>query len=612
MPWSLTPDRALLTTAATAAALVLAAAAAQARPVVEFATCDGGCRGYQGIQDLAIADAGDVVVVGHYPWDCDRGPTDAYVARFAAGGERLFRSEFGGHLADEAKGVAIDAAGNLWVTGTTRSSRCCRPFPTADPYQADNAGGADAFVTKLDPSGQTILYSTFLGGSGDDRGTDIAIDDGGRIVVAGATSSADFPTASPTQPEPGGGEDAFVAVFDPTGARLLFATYLGGSGDDAATRLALAGESVVVVGTTGSADLPVAATDPDGPFQPDYGGGASDAFVARFTIAGALEAVSYLGGSGRDEGHAVAAGAGGAAFVAGSTDSPDFPTVRPLQPELSFSPEADAFLARVEPEGTTFGYSTYLGTGRPVACASPPTTSPTPCIAVAVDSAGHAFVSAPGVFLIEVAPDGSRRLGTTNGFGGGALATVGAGGVLYAAGRTGSALFPTLEAHDPDHRWFETEKGWLIRLRARPSPDAAFEEDDPRIAYAGSWADERREGNSGGGARRSEQAGARAVVTFEGTGIRLLGRRDPAAGTVRVTLDQDPERQNLTLDLYAPEPEARSILVSFTGLTPGTHTLTLEVTGEHGPRSAGAAVWLDGFDVLGAPSSPAGEWRAAR
>lgn len=608
MPWSLTHDRALnLATAALIPILALAAGAAEARPVVDFATYHGGCRGYQGIQDLAIDAAGDVVVAGHYPWDCDRGPSDAFVARFAADGERVVHAEFGGHLADEAKAVAIDAAGNLWVTGATRSSRCCRPFPAVDPIQADNAGGADAFVVQLDPLGRDVLFATFLGGSGDDRGTAIAIDGAGRVVVAGVTASADFPTASPTQPEPGGGEDAFVAVLDPGGRRLTFATYLGGGGDDAAARLAADGESVVLVGTTSSTDLPVTADDPGGPFQPAYGGGASDAFVARFAGAGALEALSYLGGAGRDEGHGVAVAPGGAALVAGITDSADFPTVRPLQPALSHPPEADAFAARVERGATALGWSTYLATGRSAACASPPTTTPVRCVAVAADPAGKVFVSAEGVFLIEIAAGGERRIATTNGFGGGVLGVAPGGGVLYAAGQTRSPLFPTLRAYDPHHRWYETEEGWLARLLDRPDPGPAFEEGDPRIAYAGSWMVDKWEGHGGGHARRTEQPGARAVVTFEGTGIRLIGRRGPAAGTVRVTLDQDPERQGLPLDLYAVEPEGRSVLVSFTGLPPGIYTLTLEVVPERNPRSTGNAFWLDGFDVVGAGPEPAGE-----
>ena len=613
MPPSLTPDRAPSFARSIVLAVlvsVLVPGAARAA-VIEFATYHGGCRGHQGIQDLAVDAGGDVVVAGFYPWDCDGGLPDAYVTRFTAGGERVFRAEFGGHVADEAKGVAIDAEGNLWVTGATRSSRCCRPFPTVDPYQADNAGGADAFLTKLDPSGATVLYSTFLGGSGDDRGTDVAIDGAGRIIVAGVTASTDFPTAAPTQPQPGGGEDAFVAVFEPAGAHLLFSTYLGGGGDDQAARLALAGDAVLVAGTTSSTNLPVTAPGPEGPFQPEYGGGASDAFVARFAIGGgggggggALELLGYLGGSGRDEGHGIASavGQGGAAVLAGSTDSTDFPTVAPLQPEPSLPPEPDAFLARVEPSGAALAYSTYLATGRPIACDRPPGATPIPCVGIAVDAAGDVFVSAPGAFLIKVAADGARRLDSHAGFGG-TLGLVGDGGVLYAAGRTGSGLFPTFAAHDPNHRWFETEEGWLARLRDRPSPGAEFEEDDPRIAYAGTWTPEKWEGHSGGRALRTDQPGARAVITFEGTGIRLLGRRDPAGGIVRVTLDHDPDRQNLPLDLHAPEPEGRSVLLSFTGLNPGTHTLTLELTGDTNPRSQGTRFWLDGFDVFGAPSA---------
>ncbi len=586
--------------AAAAAALAVLPAAAS---VVEFASYHGGCRGYQGIQDLAVDAAGDVWVAGYRPWDCDQGPLEVHLAKYTAAGERVALEEFGGHLDDEAKAVAIDAAGNLWVAGTTRSSRCCRPFPTVDPLQADNAGGADAFLTRLDPSGATILYSTFLGGSGDDRATGLAIDPAGRIVIAGVTTSSDFPTFAPTQPLPGGGEDAFVAILEPDGSRLTFATYLGGSGDDAAARVALAGGSVLVAGTTTSSDLPVAALGPAQPYQAVYGGGSSDAFAARWTLDGGLEYVTYFGGAGRDRGEGVAAAPGGAAVVAGTTDSLDLPTRDPLQDGLSYPPAPDAFVARFDAAGSRLEFATYLPTGVPADCPPPPVTSRIPCAAVAVDAAGTLFVTAAGAFLIEVDP-AAPALSGHYGFGGSVIAPAGPG-AFYVAGRTGSPLLPTWAAHDPWRRPIELEKGWLIRLRRGDTPGAQHEEDDPRIAYFGDWAPDTWQGHSGRTARRAGAAGARATIEFEGTGIRLLGRRDPSGGIVRISLDADPERQALILDVHAPQPEGRSSLVSFTGLAPGRHTLTVEVTGTASERASGSFFWLDGFEVVGVEAAPA-------
>src|SRR5262249_13635256 len=146
-------------------------------------------------------------VVGVFPWDCDRGASDIFVAKFDPSGALVFRSTIGGQFADEANALAVDALGNIYVTGSTASNGCCRPFPVVGALQPVNAGGLDAFVLKLDPTGQTVLYSTFLGGTGDDRGTAIAVAADGRIYVAGATTSIDFPAVGPPQTAPGGGTD---------------------------------------------------------------------------------------------------------------------------------------------------------------------------------------------------------------------------------------------------------------------------------------------------------------------------------------------------------------------------------------------------------------------
>lgn len=581
----------------TAVLAALASSPATALPVVDFSTYHGGCHAYQGFEDLAVDRAGNVWAAGYYPWDCDGGSTEVRLVQYSPDGERLALRSFGGHFDDEPKGIAIDAAGNLWVAGTTRSRAAQRPFPTVDPYQADNAGGADAFVTQLDPTGTTILYSTFLGGSGDDRATDVAVDAAGRIVVTGVTASTDFPTFAPTQPLPGGGEDAFVVIFEPDGSQLAFATYFGGSGDDAASRLALAGGGILIAGTTSSSDLPVAAPGPAQPFQPVYGGGTSDAFGARWSLDGRLDYSTYLGGSGLDRGESVAAAADGTALIAGTTDSPDFPTRDPLQDSLSYPPAPDAWVAQLDATGSALQVSTYLPTGVPAECPPPPVTTRIPCAAVAVGADGTILVTAAGAFLIELAPDRLAIFGYY-GFGGSAIATTGDGAV-YIAGRTGSKLFPTYRADDARKDFFEEEQAWLTRLRRGTTPDAQFEENDPRIAYRGDWSAEKWKAHSGQSALRASVAGARAVITFEGTGIRVRGRRDPAGGRVLVSVDQNPLLEDMTLDVHAPQAQPRSPLISITGLSQGTHTLEIEVTGTSTERSAGTFFWLDGFDVVG-------------
>jgi hypothetical protein len=223
-------------------------------------------------------------------------------------------------------------------------------------------------------------------------------------------------------------------------------------------------------------------------------------------------------------------------------------------------------------------------------------TTRIPCAAVAAGAGGSIFVTAAGAFLIEL-DSVNLRLSGYYGFGGSAIEPTGTGG-FYIAGRTESLLFPTFDAEQPERSHVEEETGWLIRLDRVPTPDAAFEEDDPRITYQGEWGIEQWKGHSGQKARRASTAGATATIEFEGTGIRLRGRRDPGGGIVRISLDQNPQRQNMPFDVHAPQPEARAPLVSLTGLAAGPHTLTVEVTGTSSERASGTWFWLDGFDVF--------------
>jgi hypothetical protein len=578
-------------------------------PVVVYSTYYGGCRGRQGINDVAVDAAGNAYAVGNYPWDCDRGSPQAYVAKFSPEGTRLAGATFGGWFGDAPTGVALDASGNVYVTGWSEQVFPGPPqFPTtANALQPGNAGGRDAFVTKFDPTLGSILYSTLLGGTGDDVGADLEVDASATAYVAGRTTSLDFPTASASQPVLAGGQDAFVAALDATGSALVYSSYLGGSGDETVARLARMDSSVVVAGATSSTDLEARTADPAGPFQPSFGGGTADAFVARYCSAGQLEYLTYLGGSGRDEAYGVATDAFGFAYVTGGTSSPDYPTAAALQPSLSFPPEADAFVTKLAPTGGSLAYSTYLQVGGDVAecfaLGSPLVAAP--CGGIAVGPGGEAHVTAKRVFAVRLDASGTSRTDTFNGFGGNAIA-LGGGGECIVSGRLAfsppSQLYPTVNAFRSQLASYEDETGTLARITEAPNPNAAVEQDDPRIAYTGAWETVSSAEASGGSLARSAESGAKAVLTFDGTGIQLIGRRDASSGIVRVSLDQDPFRQNLGLDTYASPAEPRSLLVSFSGLNQGQHTLVLEVAGAHGGRSAGSWVTIDGFSVLGAPA----------
>ena len=239
----------------------------------------------------------------------------------ATGTALVYSTYLGGTSVENGNGIAVDAAGNAYVTGTTLST----DFPTTPgAYQTASGGGEDAFVTKLNATGTALVYSTYLGGSGSDDGLGIAVDAAGNAYATGQTASTNFPTTTGAyQTTFGGVEDAFVAKLNATGTALVYSTYLGGTGFDIGIGIAVdTAGSAYVTGVTESTDFP---TTP-GAFQTIYGGG-EDAFVTKLNPTGtALVYSTYLGGSGLDGGNGIAVDAAGNAYVTGATGSPDFPT----------------------------------------------------------------------------------------------------------------------------------------------------------------------------------------------------------------------------------------------------------------------------------------------
>jgi hypothetical protein len=184
------------------------------------------------------------------------GGVDAFVAKLGPGGNTLIYCTYlGGRGDDRAFGIAVDPAGNAYVTGWTASSA----FPTVAPVQSTIAGGKDAFVAKLNPSGNALIYSTYLGGAATDSGNAIAVDASGNAFVAGGTYSFNFPTVTAYQSTNHGQQNAFVAKFSPSGS-LLYSTYLGGNGNDSASAIAISGAgNAYVTGGTTSTSFPTAA-----------------------------------------------------------------------------------------------------------------------------------------------------------------------------------------------------------------------------------------------------------------------------------------------------------------------------------------------------------------
>lgn len=308
--------------------------------------------------------------------------TDAFVAGLSPIGALQFSTYLGGADDEDGNGIAVDKAGHIYVAGRTDSTT----FPILHAFQHKNRGNAcrdlagrsipctDGFVAKLDASGRHLLYSTYLGGSGDDAVNGIAVS-GERAYVIGDTHSQDFPLRNAVQSTAHNRGDAFVAELNASGSALVFSTYLGGSRPTSGIEIAAdhAGNAYAA-GYTSSPNFPV-NNALDAHLQGD-----TDAFVTKFRPSGGRPVYcTFLGGSGTDAAYGVAVDHNGQVYVAGDTDSSNFPVVAATQ--RRYGGVLDAFLARLDPAGSALSFSTYLG-GSNLDSAS----------GVAVDASGDAFV----------------------------------------------------------------------------------------------------------------------------------------------------------------------------------------------------------------------------
>lgn len=445
-------------------------------PTLSYSTFIGGTGGDEAF-GIALDSSNNIYVSGGtsslnfptanaYQPTSQGGNTDGFAEIFifklnAAGTALIYSTYLGGSDSDHGSAPAIDSSGNVYLTGRTYSLN----FPLVNPLQGTRGGGStDAFVTKLASAGNSLIYSTYLGGSAPnnvERGMVIKADLSGNAYVTGVTNSSNFPTTpncyQPNLSGPGANDDVWITKINATGTALIYSTYLGGSSSESPLSLAIndAG-NVYVGGTSGSANFPLLNGA-----QMTYGG-EWDGFITKLNTTGtALEYSTFIGGNEFDQVAAIALDPEGNVYIAGATMSSNFPTVNPFQSVFSGGQDifgnifADAIAAKLNSTGSAFLYSTYIGGNQSDSAR-----------AIAIDDSGNAYLAGfssstnfPKVFplqsvvggmadviLVKLRPTGSSLAfstylgGTSNDWANGVA--LDSDGNAYLAGLSCSSNFP--------------------------------------------------------------------------------------------------------------------------------------------------------------------------
>lgn len=328
-----------------------------------FSTYIGG-NGLEQGRSIAVDDIGNTYVTGHTdstdfltlsPLMDDTGDTtsDVFITKLDNSGNLVYSTYLGGNGADKGYDIAVDDVGNAFVTGSTASD----DFPTLNPMMDADSSIAefntDVFVTKLNSTGNGLVYSTYLSGGRGDEARGIGIDSAGNAYVTGWTASLDFPTVNPIMTM-AGGFDIFVSKLNPTGSNLTYSTYLGGTGFEESWAIAVdSSGSAYVTGYTDSQDFPTL-----NPYLNDIGG--TDIFVSKIDTNGSLDYSTYLGGDSSEYATGIAVDDLGFAYLTGYTRSSDFPLLNPHMNHPGDNRD-NAFVTKLNNIGNGIAYSTYLG-----------------------------------------------------------------------------------------------------------------------------------------------------------------------------------------------------------------------------------------------------------
>jgi hypothetical protein len=406
-------------------------------PVLVYSTYFGGSSDDTGF-GIAADTNGNAYITGltssaNFPtsnalYPSNGGNDDVFVVKLDSTGQPVYSTYIGGSDIDYARSITVDNSGNVYMTGVAHSAN----FPiTTGAYQQSKNTGDDAFVIKLNSTGSSLVFSTFIGGNGNEFGNSITTDADNNVYITGYTGSSDFPTINAIQTtNPGNSTQAFVSKLNSTGTALIYSTYLGGTGGNVGRGIAVdSSGNATIVGDTGSTDFPIYMA-----YQPAIanGYGILDGFVSKLNASGTSFIYStYLGGANYDQALGVAVDNAGNAYVTGVTSSTNFPMA---------TGSGSGFLVKFNSSGSPV-YSKYL-----VAFG----------LSIALDSSNKLFIAGTGGNDVDVyvaklnSLDGTLVSST---FFGGNQFDFGRGiatdnlGNAYVTGNTSSLNFPTTNSY---------------------------------------------------------------------------------------------------------------------------------------------------------------------
>ncbi len=281
-----------------------------------------------------------------------QGGGDAFVVKVDPAGTALVYSTYlGGSDFDRARGMAVDDNGNAYITGLSRST----DFPTKKAFQKKNAGIGDAFLTKINPTGSALVFSTYFGGSEEETGLDVAIDDKHNIYIIGDTVSKDIPKKKAFQKKNAGGNDTFVAKFNKYGKKLIYSTFLGGAATEETRDIDVdMWGNAYIIGKTNSSDFPTKNA-----LYPTLAGDY-DVYLTKLKPNGKKLAFStYMGGAQADAGFKVIDAMDNTIYIGGVTESKKFPTKDAFMKK--YQGNGDVFLAQLSADGQNLIFSTFFG-----------------------------------------------------------------------------------------------------------------------------------------------------------------------------------------------------------------------------------------------------------